>query len=386
MSSAALLDELRLAQSLVAGLAQDLDAADWRSQAHPDLSPPGWHLGHCAFTETCWLQEVILGDDRFTAPVARLYTPARTPKSERGALLPLPLALTAWVQELQSYNMAILERPPVEVSGHPLMQDDYLLHFLVQHYSQHFEIMVMALTQQALAADDGDFSIARPLQAVTGKSESCHIDAGHYRVGGQAPVAYDNELPAQQATLGSCAIAVQPVTNGEYLAFMEAGGYRNPELWDVAGRKWLQQSDASAPDHWRRNADGHWYGVGIRGPYTLTGDDVLHGICWHEAQAFARWADACLPHEHQWEVACRLHQLEQTGRAWEWCDNSFYPYDGFRSFPYENYSGAWFDGNHYSLRGGSLHTRPAIKRAAFRNFYQPDKRHIFAGLRLAYSL
>ena len=84
------------------------------------------------------------------------------------------------------------------------------------------------------------------------------------------------------------------------------------------------------------------------------------------------------------EVACRLQRLEQTGRAWEWCDNSFYPYDGFRPFPYEEYSAPWFNGNHYSLRGGSLHTRPAIRRPSFRNFYQPDKRHIFAGLRLVY--
>lgn len=384
MNSAALLDELRLAQSLVAGLAEDLDEASWRRQSHPDLSPVGWHLGHCAFTETYWLQEIILGDDRFTAPVARLYTPQLTPKPERGKQLPTPPALAAWVNELQSYNTAILESPPAQVARHPLLQDDYLLHFLIQHYSQHFETVIMALTQQALAVDNGDFTVDQPLEAVSDKPETCHIDAGHYKVGGRMPVACDNELPAQQATLGPYAIAVQPVTNSAYLAFMDTGGYLDPDLWNAAGREWLQQSGTVAPDHWRRNPAGHWYAVGSRGPYTLTGDDVLHGICWHEAQAYAQWADARLPHEHQWEVACRLHRLEQTGRAWEWCDNSFYPYDGFRPFPYEEYSAPWFDGNHYSLRGGSLHTRPAIRHPAFRNFYQPDKRHIFAGLRLVY--
>jgi iron(II)-dependent oxidoreductase len=285
---------------------------------------------------------------------------------------------------LQSCNAAILEDPPAQVARHPLMQDDYLLHFLIQHYSQHFETMVMALTQLALAVDNGSFTVDQPMEAVTGKPETCQIDAGHYQVGGRMPVACDNELPAQQATLGPYAIAVQPVTNGEYLAFMEAGGYLDPGLWTAAGQEWLQQSGAAGPDHWRRNPAGDWYAVDSRGPYPLTGEDVLHGICWHEAQAYARWADAHLPHEHQWEVACHLQRLEQTGRAWEWCDNSFYPYDGFRPFPYEEYSAPWFDGNHYSLRGGSLHTRPAIKRPAFRNFYQPDKRHIFAGLRLVY--
>ena len=138
------------------------------------------------------------------------------------------------------------------------------------------------------------------------------------------------------------------------------------------------------PDHWRRNPAGHWYGIGNRGPYALTGDDILHGISRFEAVAFATWAGGRLPHEHQWEVACRLQRLEQTGRAWEWCDNSFYPYAGFKPFPYEEYSTPWFDGQHYSLRGGSLHTRPAIKRPGFRNFYQPQMRHIFAGLRLVF--
>ncbi|MDH3901295.1 MAG: SUMF1/EgtB/PvdO family nonheme iron enzyme [Gammaproteobacteria bacterium] len=384
MNSTALLGELQVARALVAGLAEDLDKADWRSQAHPDLSPLGWHLGHCTFTECYWLQEVMQNDARFTAPVADLYTPPRTPKPERGKLLPPREALLAWVRGLQAINTDILENPTSEITSHPLMQDNYLLHFLVQHYSQHFETMVMVLTQQALAGDHGNFSISRPLEPVTGPSQTCSNDAGHYKVGGPVPLAYDNELPAQQVTLGPFNIAVQPVTNGEYLAFMEEGGYGNPSLWGPAGIAWREQTGASAPDHWRRNADGHWYGIGNHGPYALTGDDVLHGICWHEAQAYARWAGARLPHEHQWEVACRLHRLELTGRAWEWCDNSFYPYDGFRPFPYEEYSSPWFDGNHYTLRGGSLHTRPAIRRPAFRNFYQPDKRHVFAGLRLVY--
>jgi iron(II)-dependent oxidoreductase len=80
-----------------------------------------------------------------------------------------------------------------------------------------------------------------------------------------------------------------------------------------------------------------------------------------------------------------LQQLEQTGRAWEWCDNSFYPYDGFHAFPSETYSTPGFDGNHYTLRGGCLHTRPSIRRASFRNFHAPDARHIFAGVRLVYE-
>jgi iron(II)-dependent oxidoreductase len=79
-----------------------------------------------------------------------------------------------------------------------------------------------------------------------------------------------------------------------------------------------------------------------------------------------------------------LQLLEQTGHVWEWCNNCFYPYAGFQSFPYKEYSQPWFNDNHYTLRGGSLHTRPGIKRASFRNFHAPEKRHIFAGLRLVW--
>ncbi|HKJ09285.1 MAG TPA: SUMF1/EgtB/PvdO family nonheme iron enzyme, partial [Gammaproteobacteria bacterium] len=108
------------------------------------------------------------------------------------------------------------------------------------------------------------------------------------------------------------------------------------------------------------------------------------GINHHEASAYAAWAGAQLPHEYQWEAACRLGLLEHTGRAWEWCANTFHPYEGFESFPYREYSTPWLGGDHYTLKGGSLHTRPPVKRASFRNFYEPDKRHIFAGLRLVY--
>jgi iron(II)-dependent oxidoreductase len=379
-----LLGELRMAQDLVSGLAGELDDAGLRRQYHPALSPLGWHLGHCTYTECYWLQEVIQGDDRFTAPVAELYTPPQVPKPERGARLPARAALLQWVQALQSLNLDTLADPPAGLLDHPLMQADYLVHFLIQHYSQHFETMIMVLTQRALAADPVDFKVQEPITPAALQADTSSIDAGHYRVGGQTPLACDNELPPQQVDLGPCRIARRPVTNSEFLAFMEDGGYRDRSLWSEAGWHWQQQLDVHCPDHWRSDPAGHWYGIGNRGPYALTDDDVLHGISRYEAGAFATWAGGRLPHEHQWEIASRLQLLEQTGRAWEWCDNTFYPYAGFKPFPYEEYSTPWFDNGHYSLRGGSLHTRPAVKRPSFRNFYQPQMRHIFAGLRLVF--
>jgi iron(II)-dependent oxidoreductase len=379
-----LLDELRMAQDLVTALAGQLDEDSFRRQFHRELSPLGWHLGHCTYIECYWLQEIVQQDNRFTAPVRELYTPPLTPKPERGQKIPAPDVMQQWVHGLQSMNYEALATPASGISEHPLMQDDYLVHFLIQHYNQHYETMLMALTQQALAQPAPDYSIENLLLAKQPAVETVSIDAGHYRVGGKTPLAYDNELPAQQATLGPYRIASKPVCNSEFLAFMEDGGYTRQNLWSDSGWHWLEQEKLSGPQHWRKNAAGKWYGIGLRGGYDLHADDVLNGISLYEAQAYAEWAGGHLPHEHQWEVACRLQQLEDTGRAWEWCGNHFYQYDGFTPFPYEEYSQPWFDNRHYTLRGGSLHTRPAIKRASFRNFYQPDKRHMFAGLRLVY--
>jgi len=384
VSSAALLGELRLAQELVMALLEPLQDGDYRRQYHPELSPLGWHVGHCTYIECYWLQEVVLGDNRFTAPVADIYTAGLTPKPERGARLPALDVLKQWTLDMQSLNADTLDISAAVLTEHPLMQDDYLLHFLIQHYSQHYENMLAVLTQRALAAPTADFLVRQPITSSPLRQERISIQVGHYRVGGTPPGAYDNELPAQQATLGPCEIARQPVSNSEYLAFMEAGGYENTAHWNAAGWQWQQQQQARAPQHWRQDSTDNWYGIGVRGACELDGNDAVHGISHYEAAAFADWAGGRLPHEHQWEVACRLQFLQQTGRVWEWCENPFYPYAGFKPFPYEDYSQAWFDNQHYSLRGGSLHTRPAIKRASFRNFHTPSKRHIFAGLRLVW--
>jgi iron(II)-dependent oxidoreductase len=384
VSREALIEELAQAQSLLLALAENADETTFRTQYHSDLSPLGWHLGHCVFTDCLWLHETIRGDASVTAPIADFYTPPNTPKPERSRLLPAQTALLTWARELQHFNLHYLHNLPAECRCHPLFEDNYILHFLIQHNSQHYETMVMVLTQKALAEEQHLEPPAEPLQAAAVRRDSASIAAGHYRVGGKRPDACDNELPAQRAELGPFAISRYPVSNAEYLGFIEDGGYRRDALWDAAGWNWREQQQIQHPDHWRLSRAHGWYATGMRGAYQLAADQPVSGISHYEARAFARWADARLPHEYQWEVACRFGTLEQTGRVWEWCDNTFHPYQGFQPFPYPEYSQPWFDGQHFSLRGGSLHTRPAVKRASFRNFFEADKRHLIAGLRLLF--
>ncbi len=384
MSREALIDSLGRSQALLQALVEDADESAYRKQHHSELSPLGWHLGHCVYNECFWLHEKLRGDDSVTAPIEDFYTPPRTPKEERGRRLPPREDLLTWAREMQAYNLHYLRKLRPQLQQHPLLRDDYLIHFLLQHNSQHYETMLMVLTQKNL----GDYTPAKAapgaLRAAELAREGIDIPGGRYRVGGERPIAYDNELPPQQTELDPFRIARRPVSNAEYLGFIEAGGYQDQTLWCDAGRAWLRTSAAAHPDHWRRDANGDWQALGIHGACALAADEPVGGLSHYEASAFVRWAGAALPHEHQWEVACRLGALEQTGRVWEWCANSFQPYAGFSPFPYDEYSQPWFDGRHYSLKGGSLYTQPAIKRPSFRNFFEADKRHMFAGLRLVY--
>ncbi len=384
MTTDGLITELGNAQALLLAIATDVDETAFRSQYHPDLSPVGWHLGHCIFTECFWLHEKIRGDDSVTAPIKSLYTPSETPRPERGPRLSPQSDLLTWAGELNAFNLHYLHNLRPEWQAHDLFTDDYVLHFLIQHYSQHYETLLMILTQKALREHPTEGETRTALQAADLNRNSIDIPSGHYRVGGERPVAYDNELPRQQADLGAFSISRHPVTNAEYLGFIERGGYQTPAHWSEAGWQWRKSHSVGSPDHWRRNASGDWYGVSFKGGYALAPDEPVSGINHYESNAFASWAGGQLPHEYQWEAACRIGALEHTGRVWEWCQNTFQPYEGFSPFPYDDYSQPWFDDLHYILKGGSLHTRPSIKRPGFRNFFEADKRHVFAGLRLVY--
>lgn len=383
MTAPSTLHQLSAIQHLLLALVEGHDDSVCRRQYHPDLSPLGWHLGHCVYTETYWLQEVVGGDSTHSAAQRTLYTPELTPRPQRGPQLPPRDALLDWAAGLQSDNLMRLANAALP-QDHPLLADDYLPLFLLQHHAQHYETMLMVLTQRALQNDYPDYRVRTPLRAVHEHGVLRSVPAGHFRIGGAAPMAFDNELPPQHAELGEFRIAALPLSNGEYLAFMEAGGYSDARRWSEGGLAWRGQHKVTHPDHWRQDADGAWYGIGLNGPYELDAGAPVHGINHHEASACAAWAGARLPHEYQWEAAQRSRQLDDIGRVWEWCANSFHPYNGFSAFPYEGYSTPWFDGTHYSLRGASLHTRPELRRASFRNFHTAEKRHIFAGVRLVY--
>lgn len=390
MNVTALIDELGGAQRCLRELGARAGPEHFRRQFHADLSPAGWHLGHCAWTEDYWIGQRLLGDDSGTRALADLYIPARAPKATRGDRLPDWEALMRWVAGRQDHNRERLLALMHEPDPQPLLRRAYLPRFLLQHTAQHCETLCLLLRQlQARLAERTPPASPLPMPApapAPSARDGRVLPAGRYRIGAPADSgAYDNELPAHEIDLDTVALARAPVSNAEYLGFMRAGAYADGDLWDTAGEAWLRRHRCEAPEHWRRDPRGNWYEIGLDGPAPLPAQAPVEGLSLHEARAFARWAGARLPHEYEWEVACRLGLLQTWGRVWEWCDNPLHPYPGFRAFPYAGYSSTWFDGAHLVLRGGGRHTLAAVRRPSFRNFYQADKRHIGAGLRLAWD-
>lgn len=378
----ALLAELRVAQAAGIAVINAWPTADWRTAFHPDLSPAGWHIGHMATVEAFWIREQVLGEP-IPAEWKTVYFPEFIAKSARAHVLPDKAECVQFARGVHAKNIAALARANAQ---HALLQDNYLVQFLLQHHAQHRETLAQIARQRAVVTATAAAAsfVAVSIAACAPRAPDLVFSSTDFRAGA-APemLAYDNELPAHVVGLPAFALAGAAVTNAEYLGFMQAGGYDDTKYWSAAGWEWRNRATVSAPQHWRTDAAGVWYATDIDGPANLAADAAVDGIGYFEAEAFARYAGARLPHEHEWEYA-RLHTPSlRSGDVWEWCANAFYPYPGFRAFPYDGYSTPWFDGRHFVLRGGSRHSAAIVARPTFRNFFTADQRHMFAGLRLA---
>ncbi len=384
--------QLQQIHTTMRSMARQLSDNDYRTQYHQDLSPLGWHVGHCVFIETYWLREIIFNDPSITSELDWLYIPENILKPKRGPALPPIKEHLQWCEKISNENLAIFEQPSSAYITHELNAKDYLLKFIIQHHSQHIETMAMVLTQRQL-----QLKPSSPSKNTLSASEEINYDfkyysGGKFDVGSPLePDAFDNELPPQQIELSDFLLSDSPVSNADWLAFIEAHGYQQNKYWGQDGWEWCKENKITQPESWVNDNHANFYEVTSLGANPLNPVAAVSGISYFEANAFIKWLqensiqhkNIRLPHEYEWEVADKSGRLNRTGEVWEWCENLFHPYPGFKAFPYENYSKPWFDNNHFSLRGGSKYTQPSIRRSSFRNFYNPDKRHIFSGLRLA---
>jgi iron(II)-dependent oxidoreductase len=329
------------------------------------LSPLAWDLGHIANFEELWLVQRVGGRPPLHGDLGKYYDAIENPRRERGELPILHDAeLRAYMSEVRERTLEVLDGVDVGPDAEDrLLREGFVYEMLIAHELQHQETMLQLLQMLDVpyrpAEADRERFEPDPLDGDRG---TVLIEGGTYEIG--APdrgFAYDNERPRHEVRLKPFEIDRTPVTNASYMRYMGETGAEPPMYWERNGQGWTRSA------------------MGVTAPVDPM-RPVVH-ISWHEAEAYARWAGKRLPTEFEWEAASP--RLEGVGGAWEWTSSDFRAYPGFEAFPYDEYSKVFFGDEYKVLRGASWATHPHVARPSFRNWDLPQRRQIFAGLRLA---
>lgn len=396
-------------RELTARLVAPLSDADATVQSMADASPAKWHLAHVTwFLETFVLRDHMPDYRPFNDSFAYLFNSyyeaegARHARAARG-LLSRP-SLTQ-ILEYRSHVEATVNAQWDRLPSSALA----LIELGIHHEQQHQELLLTDILH--LFAQNPTFPAywgspdpndvapapAKPHGWIEGPS-------GVHLIGHDGPAfAFDCEGPRHQVMLRPFALADRAVTNGEWLAFIDDGGYRDARHWLSDGWAWVQREAIIAPLYWQQ-ADGDWRTFGLGGLRALNmGAPVTH-ISLYEADAYASWAGARLPTEAEWEVIAATqdpdggdqldgpgaiqpssaHQDSLFGNVWQWTGSAYRPYPGFCAAEgaVGEYNGKFMSGQ-FVLRGGSCATPRGHMRASYRNFFYPHQRWQFTGLRLA---
>ena len=393
------------------GLVAPLSPEDCTVQSMPDASPVKWHLAHATwFFETFILAPA--GHEPFEPAFRMLFNSyynavgERHPRPRRGLLTRPSL------DEVMAYREFVDERlTRLLQEGGLAPEVASLVELGLNHEQQHQEL-ILTDVKHLLSCNPlrPTYRKTWPLTPIEPRANGwLEIAGGKHAIGHSGPgFCFDNEAPRHAAWLEDYLIATHPVTHGDFADFIEDGGYRRPELWLSAGWDQVVSQDWQAPLYWER-IDGQWHTFTLHGMVPVERNTPVCHVSFYEADAFARWANARLPTEAEWEVAARaapvegnflesgaLHPLalrespregelaQAFGDVWEWTRSDYAPYPGFRvaEGAVGEYNGK-FMANQYVLRGGSCATPRSHIRLTYRNFFPADARWQFSGVRLA---
>jgi ergothioneine biosynthesis protein EgtB len=412
-SSDSLAERYQRVRQVSEQLCQPLEIEDYGIQSMSDVSPPKWHLAHTTwFFETFLLVPYLPGYQVFHPQFGYLFNSyyetvgQRHPRSERGLLSRPPVAEVYRYREAIDQAMAMLLAPD-SLSAELIFLAELGLH----HEQQHQELLLTDIKHIL-----GSNPLRPSYQTATGLATDAapsippikwlEYPGGLHQIGHQGTAfAFDNESPRHTVYLPDFLLADRLVTNGEYLDFMMAGGYQQPDYWLAAGWATVQAAQWQAPLYWEQ-IDGQWWVMTLAGLQQLRANEPVCHVSFYEADAYARWAGQRLPTEAEWEVAA--HQLptegnfweqgtlhptpavtatgltQMFGDVWEWTQSSYLAYPGFQTAAgaVGEYNGK-FMCSQMVLRGGSCATSCSHIRSSYRNFFPPETRWQFSGLRLA---
>ena len=389
-------------------LAAHLSPEDQCVQSMPDASPTKWHLAHTTwFFETmvlhAWKAGHVWVDPQYPLLFNSYYNALgpRHPRPQRGLLTRPSLARVLDYrqqvdQALAAFILACPQRDWPQVQA--------MLELGLHHEQQHQELLLTDILHvlschpglpaysEGLAPEQAQaLGVAPAPASVAAESGWVQHPGGRAWVGHDgAGFSFDNELPRHECLLRPFQLARRLVTQGEYLQFVQDGGYRQAALWMSDGWAMVQAQGWQAPAYWLppddpRHGLGGWVVYGLAGPRALDPAEPVTHLSWYEAAAFAEWAGARLPTEFEWEAAVGLSGVAQVADcAWQWTRSSYDPYPGFRPWAgaVGEYNGKFMVGQ-LVLRGGSWATPPGHARPSYRNFFPPAARWQVSGLRLA---
>ncbi|WP_373991515.1 ergothioneine biosynthesis protein EgtB [Duganella sp. BuS-21] len=374
-------------------LAAPLSDEDCGAQSMPDASPVKWHLAHTTwFFETFILERMEQGFAPFHPAFRILFNSyyngigEKHPRAQRGLLTRPAMA------QVRAYRADVDARVARLLSGEVGAARSGELAMLVtlglQHEQQHQELMLTdvkhVLAQSLLRPAYLDAPLARA--ASVAPFAWLAFDGGLADIGHDgAGFSFDNELPRHKQYVAPFALASRLVTNGEYLAFIDAGGYADAAPWLAEGWDWVRANQLRAPIYWFQDEHDTWQEFTLHGAQPLDLNRPLTHVSLFEADAYAHWAGARLPTEAEWEYAAVQGQAAQMfGHCWQWTSSSYAPYPGFSTAEgaLGEYNGK-FMLNQYVLRGSSSATPEGHARASYRNFFPAGARWQFTGIRLA---